>query len=348
MRNHEIHEVCLRMSAPRFSVIIPAYNAGATLSECLTALSRAIPPRTEVILVDDGSTDGAVEKEASSNMSVIHLQNGPMGPAFARNRGADAARGTILIFIDADVAVHDNTLALIEDTFRKHPSVDALFGSYDDTPAASGWVSKYKNLLHHSVHQHGSREAFTFWAGCGAVRRSVFFDTGGFDESFPRPSIEDIELGYRMRRQGYRIMLSPEIQVTHLKKWTFRTIIRTDIFTRAVPWTRLIFKEKTVPADLNLSINSRLSAFIVWLMLICGISGLSAPRIWLCLPPAWFLLWLLNKDLYRLFLRKGGRLFCTGASLMHWLYLLYSSAVFVAVGGYSLLKQVTYKKASAR
>ena len=57
-------------------------------------------------------------------------------------------------------------------------------------------VSQYRNLLHHFVHQHGHAEASTFWAGCGAIRRAAFDAVGGFDAArFPRPSIEDIELG---------------------------------------------------------------------------------------------------------------------------------------------------------
>ncbi|MBN2416039.1 glycosyltransferase [bacterium] len=328
-------------------MIIPAYNAGATLSACLSALFRSIPPHTEVILVDDGSTDGAVEGESRPGITCIRVQDGPRGPAYARNRGAESAGGAILVFIDADVAVHENTLTLIDEAFTTHPTTDALFGSYDDIPPASGWVSRYKNLLHHSVHQHGNREAFTFWAGCGAVRESVFAQTGGFDESFTKPSIEDIELGYRLRRQGYHIMLSPEIQVTHLKRWTLTGVVCTDILNRAVPWTRLIFQERKVPADLNLSISARLGALIVWLMLVSGIGGWFAPRIWLVLPPAWCLLWLLNSDLYRLFLKKGGCLFFAGAWFLHSFYLLYSSAVFVIIGAYSLAEQAITRKRSA-
>ena len=75
-------------------------------------------------------------------------------------------------------------------------------------PRLQGVVSQYRNLLHHFVHQHGNSEASTFWAGCGAIRRSVFEEMGGFDEQrFPTPSIEDIELGYRLRQAGHRILL---------------------------------------------------------------------------------------------------------------------------------------------
>ena len=81
-------------------------------------------------------------------------------------------------------------------------------------------VSQYRNLLHHFVHQEGNPEASTFWAGCGAVRRAAFDAVAGYDEArFRRPSIEDIELGYRLRRAGYRIRLDRDLQCTHLKRW---------------------------------------------------------------------------------------------------------------------------------
>lgn len=78
--------------------------------------------------------------------------------------------------------------------------VDALIGSYDDDPKSPDFISQYRNLMHCSVHQTGRSEASTFWSGCGAIRREVFLESGGFDETYVRPAIEDIELGYRLTR----------------------------------------------------------------------------------------------------------------------------------------------------
>ena len=76
------------------------------------------------------------------------------------------------------------TLTRIRDRFESEPDLDALIGSYDDEPAAPGFVSQYKNLLQHYVHQHGRKEATTFWSGCGAIRRELFLAIGGFDETY--------------------------------------------------------------------------------------------------------------------------------------------------------------------
>jgi GT2 family glycosyltransferase len=111
---------------------------------------------------------------------------------------------------------HPETLGRIKTHLTNMPGVAALFGSYDADPPYPGLVSRYKNLLHHYIHQHGRAEAATFWAGCGAVRRNVCNAVGGVDESYLSAAVEDIELGARLRRGGYRIRLCPDIQVTHL------------------------------------------------------------------------------------------------------------------------------------
>src|SRR5690606_34456798 len=137
----------------------------------------------------------------------------------------------------------------------------AVFGSYDDEPAAPGFLSQYRNLLHHFVHQHASEDAHSFWTGCGAVRREVFEELGGFD---PVVTLDDVEFGIRLRRSGRRILLARHIRVKHLKRWTLWTMISTDVFLRAIPWTLLVMREGRVPNDLNLKYSQRLSSLLAW------------------------------------------------------------------------------------
>jgi GT2 family glycosyltransferase len=279
----------------RLSVVVPVHNGGEGLRLCLQALAASARPPDEVIVVDDGSTDGSAALAAALAARVLTTSAGPRGPAHARNRGAEAATGEVLVFIDADVAVHADTLARMEALLAGEPNVAAVFGCYDDHPPAHNPASLYKNLLHHYVHQHGAREAGTFWSGCGAVRRAVFRAASGFDEGYTRPSIEDIELGARLRQAGHRIRLCPEIQATHLKRWTLASLWRTDIFGRAVPWTRLILRQGRLSTDLNLDWRSRLSALAAWallasmlLLLAFGLLGLERLVAWgageLCSP----------------------------------------------------------------
>jgi len=248
------------LSIPEASVVIPARNASGLLRECLECLRESQGCHYEVIVVDDGSTDDTAQVATEMGAQCIRLDES-MGPAAARNCGAAKARAEILLFIDVDVLVTPTTLSQLVSTLHDS-DYDAVFGSYDLAPPACNLASQYKNLLHHHTHQHANLEASTFWSGCGAVGRKQFLDIGGYDESYSRPSIEDIEFGVRMKLNGGQIRLAPNIQVKHMKHWTFFTVVKTDIFARAVPWTRLILKQGAIPDDLNLKMSQRICVAI--------------------------------------------------------------------------------------
>ena len=325
----------------KLSVVIPVYNGGEELRLCLQALGQSARKPDEVIVADDGSTDGSLAWAAELSAEVLTLK-GPRGPAVARNCGARKASGDILVFVDADVKVHADTLAKFERLFVDSPDLVAAFGSYDDQPAAMSHVSRYKNLLHHYVHQHGGREAETFWAGCGAIRREPFLALGGFSEAYGRPSIEDIELGARLREVGHRIALCPDILCTHLKRWTLGSLLRTDIFARAIPWTRLIVKQGRLPAGLNTDRKSRWSAVLAWLAVLAALACLVSGGLG-CMPcsaaaagigaSCGLALVVLNHALYRFFFKHGSLWFGLTSVSLHVLYLLYSSLIFGCVVG---------------
>jgi GT2 family glycosyltransferase len=321
------------------SVIIPVHNGGDDLRRCLDALAASTRPPDEVIVVDDASSDGSGDLARRRGARVVRLDGSPHGPAFARNRGTETAQGDILVFCDADVAVHAHTLARVERYLVEHPEIAALFGSYDADPPARGLVSRYKNLLHHYVHQHSRREASTFWAGCGAIRCEVFAALGGFDEGYTRPSIEDIELGARLRRAGYRVWLCPDVQVAHLKRWTFASLLRSDIFDRAIPWTHLILRDACLLTDLNLDTRSRLSALAAWAAVAFLVLGFWSPWAWIGMLLGMAALGVLNADLYRFLARQGGMGFAVGAVGLHILYFLYSSLAFALIAGPAWLAQ---------
>ena len=312
----------------KLSIIIPFYNSADTLSRCLEALKTSTLVPDEVIVVDDSSTDESSHITCQLNARLLRLTDGPKGPAAARNRGAEVACGDILVFVDADIVVHSQTFEKINEIMVVHPDLAAVFGSYDDHPVHRGMISLYKNLQHHYVHHHSRREASTFWAGCGAIRRTVFFELGGFDESYRRPSIEDIELGFRMTRAGYQILLCTEVRVTHLKKWTLSSWLHSDILDRAIPWTRLIHSTSHLPSALNLDWKSRMSAMTAWLSIGFFLAGLWFPRAWVGMLFSLTALGLLNFGLYRLFYRKGGLLFAALSFCLHIIYYLYSSLTF--------------------
>ena len=312
------------------SIIVPVYNNPRDHRECLSALIASSCSDSEIIVVDDGSTDDTPSVAAGMGVRVLRLAKNS-GPSAARNFGACHARGDILFFVDADVVAMPGAVSRVVKTFNEQPGVDAVFGSYDVRPRIKGVISQYRNLLHHFVHQKGNPEASTFWAGCGAIRRSAFEEIGGFDEKrFPR-CIEDIELGYRLRESHHRIFLDKGLHGTHLKRWTIRSMIRTDIFCRACPWTRLILESKKAPQDLNLKRGQRLSVVMAGLAFL--FLFLAPFRLELLKFSAGALagMIILNRDLYTFFYRQRGLFFTIACIPLHLLYYLYSGLTFLYV-----------------
>jgi glycosyltransferase involved in cell wall biosynthesis len=250
-----------RISPPAVSVVVPVHNDAAHLRLCLKALAASTCGDFEVLVVDDASTDDTPAVAAEFGARLVRLGQ-KSGPAAARNAGAAQARGEYVLFVDADVCVHPDTIARVAATFEAQQGVAAVFGSYDRHPGEPNLLSQYKNLFHHFVHQQAHREAATFWAGCGAVRRAIFLEAGGFDERYRRPCVEDIELGMRLVAAGHRVVLEKAIQVQHLKRWNLWSMVQTDVADRAIPWTELIFRDRSLPDDLNLKRSQRLCALM--------------------------------------------------------------------------------------
>jgi len=324
------------------SVVVPAYNGGVALRECLASLAAHRDQFTEWIVVNDASTDDSIQFVEEFGARVIHA---PVrkGPANARNLGSLAATGDILLFLDADVRIHDDTIPRILQRFEDDADLTALFGSYDTDPAPLGLVSEYRNLLHSFVHHTGNRNASTFWSGCGAIRREVFLANGGFDVSFI--VVEDIELGMRLVRQQHRVVLDPQIQVQHLKRWTLPTMIDTDIRHRGIPWARLILSSGRMPNDLNLRWSNRLSVALALLLTLStgafavglvarGPGELMWPGL-LALLMMFAVIAAINMPFYRFLAGRRSFKFASASMVLHLLYLFCcATAMSIAVGSH--------------
>lgn len=275
------------VAPPMVSVIVPAYQSASLLRSCLAGIIASDLPREqfELIVVDDCSNDGTREVAQTMAEIVLTTDAGPRGPAAARNIGALAARGAVLVFIDSDVVIAPTTLSGFVRRFNERAGVHAVFGTYDDAPSDPGFISQYRNLLHRYVHLLHAGDATTFWAGCGAIRRAAFFATGGFDEQrYLRPQIEDIEFGSRLTAAGNRILLAPELTGTHLKRWTLGAMLRTDFSDRAVPWMRLLIEQRSVGGSgpLNLARTEKLFTILAALAAISIVlTGWSREWLWL-------------------------------------------------------------------
>jgi glycosyltransferase involved in cell wall biosynthesis len=327
------------------SVIVPVHNGLQGIGRCLEALRLSTYPNFEVLVVDDCSTDAT--PQIIQNFGVQCLKTPRrIGPAGARNLGAVHATGEILAFVDADVVLPPQGLGIVAQAFAQDSGLAAVFGSYDDAPECTTFISQYKNLMHHYVHQSSPEKASTFWAGCGAVRKRIFQIVGGFDQrTYPAPSVEDIALGLELTTRGYPIRLEKRLTAKHLKQWTVSSWLRADIFARAVPWTRLILKSGQVPRDLNLNYRSRISAVLIGLLVGIGLMLLVFASVRRNLMSSAVLaaaitgavILVLNRDVYRFFWRKRGLVFAARAIAVQWVYYLYSGLTFVIVAADALM-----------
>lgn len=345
----------------KFTLIVPVRDGGEAFEQCMMALNAARAAcsglaESDVIVVDDGSRDHspAVARAAGARVLATPAPGGH-GPAAARNVGARAAAADYVFFVDADVALRPGALRLAAEAFAADPTLEAVFGSYDDAPAAPNFLSQYKNLLHHYVHQHAHTQASTFWTGCGAMRLSTFLALGGFDAAaYRRPSIEDIDLGYRLRRRGGQIRLLKAMQCVHLKRWTAGSLLRSDIFERGIPWTVLLWRESRArrtsepllatgdllrlsdPAlarrpyllDLNLQTSNRASVALTALLCLSLALVPWLPGVWPLPAGLALALLTLNAHLYAFWTRRRGLAFTLAALPWHWLYYLYNSLSF--------------------
>jgi GT2 family glycosyltransferase len=306
----------------RLSIIIPVYNDRENLDKCLRALAQSSFTDFQLIVVDDGSRDGSDQVAEGRCDRLVRLQSN-RGQAVARNLGVSHAEADLLFFLDADVMVQPHTLAQILQAFEDDPGISALFCSYQADTPPQNFVSQFKNLQHHFTHKNGRREAATFCGGFGAIRRKVFEDIGGFCKDMRY--MEDVQLGYRLHRAGHRILLCPAIQLTHNKRYSLISLARSDVFQRAVPWTRLMLEHREFNNDLNTSSNNIASVVVVFLMLLAvfvhppGLTG------WLALESVLAgILVLLNLRFLGFVLRARGFLFALRAVPMLWLQYAYS------------------------
>ena len=304
-----------------FSVVVPAHQAQATLQPCLEAIVRAGFDPGEIIVVNDGSRDRTGEIARSFGVRVVTNQF-PLRPAGARNRGVDAADGEVVLFIDADVVLQD----LIRPRLVQHFSdaaITAVIGSYDDRADGGSTLSDYRNLLHHHVHQKSGGISPTFWTGIGAVRREAFVAAGGLKSEWE--NIEDVEFGLRLSAVDGYILLDPTIQGTHLKVWTANSMFMTDLFGRAIPWSRLIQSGRTRFGPLNTTVRHQAAAAGVAIMFAGALASLAAPVMALAMLAGLALFLLAASDVLVTLRRKRGLWFAVRAIPWHMLH--YSAAL---------------------
>lgn len=194
------------------SVVIPAYNAGDYIKQCLEGLSKQTLTQDafEIILINDGATDNTLEEAKSAkndfdmaNLTIITKQNG--GPASARNVGIKNANSGITVFLDSDCIPHPEWLETLIKPLHDNPHFEGVEGK--TIPA-----SEKRTPVDHYVE---STEGGHYWTCNMAYRTPTLKKIGGFDEGFPWPSGEDIDIAERVKPHG-TLFFEPEAIIEHL------------------------------------------------------------------------------------------------------------------------------------
>ncbi len=224
-----------RAKRPTVSVVIPTHNRKETLRRCLQGVLAQTYPAAEVIVVDDGSTDGteALVRTAFPTVRYTRLPT-PRGPARARNRGIALARGDIVAFTDDDCVPPPEWLAHLVEGFHAYPEAAAVGGLQKppDDVLRTHLLARYEWFLTRQVYGLGEGPVVGRPAPGGtnnlAVRRSVLLEIGGFDERFPVAAGEDADLLRRIAARGYPTVILP-ISVTHLQTYRWPDFLRQQV-----------------------------------------------------------------------------------------------------------------------
>ena len=196
----------------KVTIVIPAYNAEKTIGLALSAALAQGCPVCDVLVVDDGSTDGTAEAvKRYPHARYVRQKNA--GPAAARNTGWKNSDSEFVIFTDSDCVPEPGWAKRLMEGFTGE-AVGAATGSYDIANADS----LLPRLIHEEIkdrHVFYKDEVKFFGSYNVAVRRSVLAETGGFDEGYRRASGEDNDLSYRVLKAGYTIRFVPGALVAH-------------------------------------------------------------------------------------------------------------------------------------
>jgi glycosyltransferase involved in cell wall biosynthesis len=316
------------MRKERFiSVVIPNRNGAATLGRCLAAAFASDHGRFEVVVVDDGSEDASVGIIESFPCKLVRL-GGHRGVSKARNAGAAAAAGELLLFIDADCLLARNSLSIADAAYGERKDL-VLGGTYTPTPDDRDFFSAFQSVFIH--HFETKRSAPDYVAAHAMViDAELFRRSGGFVEgSFigVAASVEDVELSHRLRRAGCELVMDGDLQVRHVFNFSLRRSLG-NAFRKSSVWTRYNLVNGDALADsgtASLELKANVLACGASALLVAGAALLGTA--WPLVPVIPLLAFDLhvNRRLARAWFREKGWSF-TALALAYYLT-LYAAAV---------------------
>ncbi len=235
------------MTRCRISVIIPNRNGARSIGLCLEALFASAHDAFEVIVVDDASTDDSVDIIGRYPCTLLRLRTHG-GAAAARNRGGRIGRGALLFFIDADCLVEQDTLTIAERVSARWGMETVVGGTYTLHPHDRTFFSMFQSAFIRCSELKDIADPDYVAAHAMVVPAALFRASGGFAEEF-QPIIEDVEYSHRLRRQGYRLVMEPDLQVRHVFNFNSLADSLRNGYRKSRYWTIYSLGNRDLCAD---------------------------------------------------------------------------------------------------
>jgi glycosyltransferase involved in cell wall biosynthesis len=311
------------------SIVIPNRNGAATLEACLAAACASRYGRFEVVVVDDHSDDGSVDVIRRFPCRLVRLE-AHAGVSKARNAGARAASGELLLFTDSDCLLGPDALAAVAAACGARDDL-VVGGTYTPVPADEDFFSRFQSASIHYVET--KRRAPDYVAAHAmAMDARLFRRSGGFVErSFIGvvPSVEDIELSHRLRRAGCELAMCPGLEVRHVFRFSLRRSL-ANAARKARYWTMYSLSNRDLLSDsgaasveLKVDVAATLAQALLVAAAVAGGTGwplaAAAPLLALDL--------VVSRRLVAAWARAGGRRFAALATLYY--ATLYAGAVAI-------------------
>ncbi len=265
-----------RAPSPRLSVVIASRNATPFLPMVLESIARSGGVETEVIVVDDASTDGTATLAEARGARVVRFDT-PQGAAVARNAGARAARGQWVLFTDHDCCMREDTIPRLLEGLARHRGKVVVGGTYSTRPHdAHRFASRLQSLhVHYSETRRPDPDYIA--SHCLAMERTAFLEEGGFPEGLsrilPNGCCQDVLFCHALRQKGYRLVVDPSIQVVHIFNFTLAHSV-FNAFWKSRAWTRVALAEGSLLRDSgSASSEMKASALLLASALAAGILG---------------------------------------------------------------------------
>lgn len=228
------------------SVIIPIYNPSATIGPALRALQNSnFTGKYEIILVDDGSKNLSLVKRLVDwlhKKEIRIYEQIHKGPAAARNLGAKKAKGSILLFLDADVILEPQSLMQVSKVFSKDKKLTALNGIYAKEPANPSFFTWYFSLFKYYQWVIRRKKRYSgFSTRLAAIKKNVFLQLGGFNEKYDSALVEDYEFGHRLGKK-YKVIVDTKVIGRHFHP-RFSQCFK-NYYRRVYLWLKLFGKRK--------------------------------------------------------------------------------------------------------